>query len=263
VKKVTRRRGAGYGIFFSCFFLGCFLITPRAAGQENPQITGVNAALNGSLYETAVFTGISGRMYSREKEREYAKLHIANQMAMYQKCVVDYGFINMEGTALDDGIRADSNFDYDDTLVERILLEIEILAEYQFDDFLILTAKNNAIPNKNFNIRRSSAERPFWIRSVPNIEGYYTGVGIGDKTYTPYKSIFIADITAAHCIAKEMNLYIQGFTSDVVKEGIENVDKLINGSLQLSKAELRGFYIIDRWIDADGACYSLGAAKKD
>jgi hypothetical protein len=263
MKKATRRRSAGYGILFLCFLLGCLLFARQAASQENTQTTGVNAALNGSLYETAVFTGVSGRMYTRDKEREYAKLHIANQMAMYQKCVIDYGYITIAGTVQSDTTKIDSNLDYDAALVNEMLKNIEILAEYQFDDFFILIAKNNVSPAKNYNIRRLSTERPSWIRSVPNIEGYYTGVGAGDKAYSPYKSILTADIAAAQSIAREKNMYIHGFTYDVVKEGTVNADKLINGELQLSKAELHGFYIIDRWIDAEGNCYSLATAKKD
>jgi hypothetical protein len=58
-------------------------------------------------------------------------------------------------------------------------------------------------------------------------------------------------------------MYIQSFTYDVVKEGIVNVDKLISGDLRLSKAELHGFHIIDRWIDVDGTSYSLAIAKKE
>jgi hypothetical protein len=263
MEKALRRRGAGYGIFFSCFVLGCLLVAREAAGQENPETAGVNAALNGSLYGTAVFTGISGRMYTRDKEREYAKLHIANQMAMYQKCVVDFGYIDISGAGQDDRTKSDSNFDYDDAPVKALLETIEILAEYHFDDFLILTAKSDLIPAKNYTARRPPAERPLWIRSVPAIEGYYTGVGVGDKAYNPYKSILIADVAAAQSIAREINLYLQGFTYDAVKEGAVNSDTLINGDLRLSKAELRGFLILDRWIDADGNCYSLAAAKKE
>jgi hypothetical protein len=248
-----RRRAAVYNIFF--FFL--FLFTHQAVSQEKTVLAGVNSALNGSLHGTTVFAGISGRMYTREKEREYAKLHIANQIAMYQKCIIDYGYVDLEGTVHDNQTSIDSNFDYDDNLINEILENIEPLAEYQFEDFFILIAKNNLSSEKNLYPPRLPTERPFWIRSVPNIEGYYTGVGIGDKAYTPYKSIFIADIAAAQTIAKENHLYIQTFTYDVLKEGIENEDTQRSGDLRLSKAELHGFHIIDRWIDADGNCYSL------
>jgi hypothetical protein len=239
------------------------LFAHKASAQGKSELAGVNAALNGSLYETTVFTGISGRMYTREKEREYAKLHIANQIAMYQKCIIDYGYVDLEGTVQDDQTKIDSNFDYDDNLISEILENIELLAEYQFEDLFILIAKNNLNSETNLHRPRLATERPFWVRSVPNIEGYYTGVGTGDKAYITYKSILIADIAAAQTIAKEKNLYIQSFSYDVLKEGRKNINTLSSGDLQLSKAELRGFHIIDRWIDADGNCYSLAIAKKN
>jgi hypothetical protein len=226
-------------------------------------LSNVNTVLNTSRHESNVYIGISGKMYSREKELEYAKLHIANQIAMNQRCIVDYGYIDMEGTAHDDRMIYDSNFDYDDTFIDEVLSRIEILDEHYFPDITVVIAKDSGtMGQKNHTIERKTQERPKWVRSSPDIDGYYTGVGIGEKYYSQYKSILVADISAAQTIAMERYLYIQGFTYDQVTAGTVNDMKLINGELRLSKAELYGFYILDRWIEPDGTCYSLAIARK-
>jgi hypothetical protein len=77
--------------------------------ENNP-----NMVLNTSIYSSNVYIGITGRMITSEKEIEYAKLHIAHQMAMREKCIIDEGTIILEG-GKDDFIISDSNFDYDDS----------------------------------------------------------------------------------------------------------------------------------------------------
>jgi hypothetical protein len=62
----------------------------------------------------------------------------------------------------------------------------------------------------------------------------------------------------------EKHSFLRSFVYDKIQEGyIGEVDTLVIGDLSLTKAELEGFYVIDRWIEPDGsACYSLGIAKK-
>jgi hypothetical protein len=238
-----------------------------AAGRENEKPvnrdgeTSINMVLNISRYASNVYTGISGRMHSRDQEVEYAKLHIANQIAMNRVCVVDYGYIDVEGYPRDNRALYDSNFNYDDKLVEDVLTQIKILQQYYFSNFTIVIGEDTGIAGReNPAVTRTGTERPLWVRSVPDMAGYYVGVGIGDKYYSPYKSIFAADINAAQIIAMEKQLYIRGYTLDKLDR---NDSKLVNGNLGLSKAELRGFYILDRWIETDGTCYSLGIARKE
>jgi hypothetical protein len=213
------------------------------------------------MYASNVYAGISGRMRSRDQEVEYAKLHIANQIVMNRACVVDYGYIDVEGSLRDNHALYDSNFDYDDKLVEAVVKQIKILQQYYFSDFTIVIGEDTGIAGRdNPAVTRTETERPLWVRSVPDMAGYYAGVGIGDKYYSPYKSIFVADINAAQVIAMEKQLYIRGYTLNKMDR---NNSKLVTGNLGLSKAELRGFYILDRWMEPDGTCYSLGIARKE
>jgi hypothetical protein len=109
-------------------------------------------------------------------------------------------------------------------------------------------------------VTRTGAERPAWVRSLPEIEGYYTGVGVADRYSEWYKSVFAADVEAAQTIAKTKNAYIRGFTNDSVTE---DAAEPVSGTVMLLQAELYGLRILDRWIEPNGVCYSLAAARKE
>ncbi|MDR2552865.1 MAG: hypothetical protein LBD31_06860 [Treponema sp.] len=221
----------------------------------------LNAALNAGVFDSTVYTGISGRMSFREQERDYAKLHIAHQIAMNRKCVIDYGYIELEGTPRDDHAIYDSNIAYDDTGITEILERIVIVAEYRLPNCTVLAGRDSAAAGSAvYTSERTGTERPEWVRSTPEIEGYYTGVGFSDRYSELYKNILVADVDAAQTIAKEKNAYIRGFIYDHITG---DRAELATGNVILSRAELYGLYIIDRWVAPDGVCYSLAAARKE
>lgn len=237
----------------------CLFSTPCAAQS-------LNAVLNTGAFGSGVYIGISGRMSFRETERDYAKLHIAHQIAMNRKCVIDYGYIEIEGTPGDDHAVYDSNLAYDDTGIGEILERIAIVAEYRLPEFTVLAAQDTSAQGAGATGAAASTpardgnERPRWVRSPPEIEGYYTGVGVSDRYSELYKSILVADVEAAQTIAKEKSAYIQGFTYDSVQG---DSAELVTGNVMLLQAELYGLHILDRWIEPDGVCYSLAVARKE
>ncbi|MDR2661555.1 MAG: hypothetical protein LBC31_01000 [Treponema sp.] len=222
-----------------------------------------NGVSNTSRYMSNVYIGVAGRRAFREEEPEYALLHIAHQIAWNRACVVDYGYVSLEEPESDTQAY-DSNFDYDDSSIGEILGALEIIEEHRFPGFTVVAARNTrAAGEANYPIDRRGNERPSWLRKVPDIPGWYAGVGIGEGYSEPYKNIRVADITAAQTIALEKNLFIRGFTYDYTPGGKAGREKLTDGNILLSKAELKGFYILDRWAEPDGSCYySLGIARK-
>jgi hypothetical protein len=244
-------------IIFFCCAISC------RTYQVSSNYEDVNAVLNTSKYTSDVYIGISGRMSVREKEFEYAKLHIANQIALRERCVVDEGMAFFYGTRQNyDAI--DSNFDYDDSYLSDILDRIKVFDTYRFPGFSVIIGKDTHMTGQaNYLINRSPDAVPEWVNRPPVIAGYYVGIGRAEKYSLPYKGIVVADVNAAQQIAIEINAFSNTFFKDTVREGPVSYSEHIRGDLVLVKAELRGFYILDRWIDPDNAfCYSLGIAEK-
>jgi len=225
-----------------------------------------NVVLNTSKYASNVYIGISGRMATPEKEIEFAKLHIAHQIAMRDKCVVDEGNIFMYGNHYD-YIISDSNFDYNDSYIHEIMSHIEIIKTHIFSDIVVVIGKDSSKQAEaNTVVPRKTAERPKWLRNpewvrgLPSLGDYMVGVGISDRYSLFYRGILVADVRAAQAIAMEKSTYSRNYLYDRVDNYTENLDV---GNIALTQAELSGFYILDRWIEPDGSlCYSLGIARK-
>ena len=246
---------------FTVFFASCSTVNTNQSSAVNP-----NAVLNTGSYPSNVYIGISGRMTIHEKEIEYARVHIAHQIAMRDKCIVDEGTVFMYGNHYD-YIISDSNFDYNDSYIDEIINQIEIIETHIFKELVVVigkdtkrqAAENTPVPRKN-DERPIWLRNPGWVRRLPGLEDYMVGVGVSGRYSLIYKGILVADIRAAQAIAAEKSVYSRNYFSDRVDNNSANLDA---GNIALTQAELNGFYIIDRWIEPDGSqCYSLGIARK-
>jgi hypothetical protein len=251
-------------ILFVTFSLCCsgvlFSQTPQDAEI-------MNGALNVSVYSSNVYIGISGRMSTPEKEIEYGKLHIAHQMAIREKCIVDKGMVYVEGR-YDDFIAMDSNFDYDDSYIDELMDYIEILRVNRFSEMTIIIAKDKRLPAianiavRSGDVRPQWVRSPRWVRNLPGMEQYYIGVGTADRYSAHYKGFRVSDVRAAQEIAEQKNTFLRTYLFDKVDDSIGQTITDI-GDISLTKATLEGFYILDRWVEPDGsAYYSLGIANK-
>jgi hypothetical protein len=241
--------------FFLLLFPAAWFLWPQETEGRN-----FNAVSNTSRYASNVYIGVAGRRAFRDQEREYALAHIAHQIAWNRGCVVDYGHISFTGP---DAQVYDSNFDYDDGSIGEILAKLEILEEHRFSDCTVLAARDTSAAGiPNYRLERNATERPSWLRKTPDIPGWYAGVGIGEGYSQPHKNIRVADISAAQTIAIAKSLFVRGFTFDYSAGGTVNREKLVDANILLSKAELKGLYILDRWADPDGHYYSLAIARK-
>ncbi|GHV78275.1 hypothetical protein AGMMS49944_00660 [Spirochaetia bacterium] len=200
-------------------------------------------------------------------EIDYAKLHIAHQMAIRDRCVVDTGMIDLsEGDQ--DSLVMDSNFDYDDSHIDELIDYIEVIETYVFPGLAVVLARDNRkTVSANIVIPRLNTERPRWVhnpqwvREFPGMEDYSVGVGVAGKNTALFKGLRIADVNAAQAIAAEKNSFNRSFLYDYVNSRFVDIE---TGNAILTKAELYGFYILDRWLEPDGsACYSLGISLND
>jgi hypothetical protein len=248
-------------LLFALFFTSCNTVNTHKIAAVHP-----NTVLNTSNYASNIYIGISGRMTIHEKEIEYAKLHIAHQIAIRDKCIVDEGNIFMYGNHYD-YIISDSNFDYNDSYIDEIINQIEIIETHIFKDLVVAIGKdsqkqaaaNTPVPRKNQE-RPVWLRNPEWVRRLPGLEGYMVGVGVSDRYSFFYRGILVADVRAAQAIAAEKSAYSRNYSSDQADNYTANMDV---GNIALTQAELNGFYILDRWIEPDGSqCYSLGVARK-
>jgi hypothetical protein len=225
-----------------------------------------NSVLTNRINTSNMYIGISPRMRIHEKEIDNAKLHIAHQIAIRSRCVVDVGALHItEGK--NDLYSSDYGFDYDDTNIEELIEYIEVIAVYVFKEIVLLIGKdtrNPAIENPQFP--GAVTKRPQWVHDPQIVRdllgsGYMVGIGIADKYTQFYKGIYTADLAAAQAIASEKEMFTDLYVMDMV----ENKSAYYaSGTLSMSEGvELTGFYILDRWIEPDGSqCYSLGIANK-
>lgn len=228
----------------------------------------INRVLNTTAFDNFTYIGISPRMSTRKKEIEQAKIHIANQIAMNRSCNIDYGFVsNFNNDFYRDA--KDSNLDYQNDMTEEICEELEVVFCRHFSELTVVAARYKEVAaDIDFKLTRNNSERPWWFYKVPEIVGWYVGVGISDPYSVPYRAMIVADINAAQQIAMEKNSFIWTWSYDKIKELKKNsilfgLSELYSGDLILSYAKLQGLYIIDRWMEPDGSCfYSLAIARK-
>ncbi len=263
-------------IISAAFFLAIFPLSTQTIGscdmegisnaeQERIKINGV---LNTTVFDNFTYIGISPRMSTRKKEIEQAKIHIANQIAMNRSSTIDYGFVSIFNDRFSQYNR-DSNLDYSDETTEEISDDLEVVFCLHFSELTVIAARyKEAAADIDFKVTRGNSEAPRWIYEVPEIEGWYVGVGISDPYSVPYRSMVVADINAAQQIAIEKNTFVDSYSysniSELRKNGFDSSSiRLRTGTLLLTQAKLQGLYIIDRWMEPDGSCfYSLAIARK-
>lgn len=243
-------------------------MTPDDISTHEQERIEINGVLNTTAFDNFTYIGISPRMSTRKKEIEQAKIHIANQIAMNRSCNIDYGFVsNFNNDFYRDA--KDSNLDYQNDRTEEICEELEVVFCRHFSELTVVAARYKEVAaDIDFKLTRNNSERPWWFYKVPEIVGWYVGVGISDPYSVPYRAMIVADINAAQQIAMEKNSFFWAWSSDKIKELRKNsilfgLSELYSGDLILSFAELQGLYIIDRWMEPDGSCfYSLAIARK-
>lgn len=259
---------------FIFFCLGCSSTKQIEISENNinpiTEIDKINEQICYKKDISSVYIGISPRMENRKREIDYAKIHIANQIAMEEECIIDFGIVSIDNKNffVDN---SDSNIDYNDTNIVNIEESLEIIDIQHFDLLTIVIAKSKDISSYNsLQYFPNKSTPPDWINNIPNLsEEYYVNVGISGKHSSLYKSILVSDVNAAQQIAIEINSYLNSFSYDKIVSAIINGGKItdnnsISGTVLLSKANLYGFRIINRWIDPKtNYCYSLAIAKKN
>jgi hypothetical protein len=226
------------------------------AKVENNKL--LNTYMDVSTYRENVYVGISWRMSTPEKERDGVIENIANQIAMKQRLSIDtvQVVLNKNGTLQN---FYDSNLDYDDTKVDEIKKDITIIDSYVLPDIIVAIGRYTKDIASPLFIQEHSA-KPAWINTMPKIDGYDVGVGMVGRYANMATGMVVADIYAAHKIAQKHKSYIDSF---VGSKNSNAHGTSSSGSVNLSKAELTGFRIIDRWVEPDGsAYYSLAIANK-
>lgn len=259
-------------VFFtvSHFSLFCepknFMQTRNTLNSVQTEIEEINSVLNTTEHGNFTYIGLSPKMASHKKEIQQAKIHIANQIAMNQKCKIDVGFISLY-TENSFKSNKDSFIDYFDGETKFFVDDIEISDVYYFSNLTVVVGKyKNAATECELKIKRNFGERPEWIYNIPKIDGFYVGVGMSAKYSVPYKSMLVADVAAVQQISIEKNAFLSSFYYENITSSSYkslNSEKISGGDLNLSQSELYGFYVIDRWIEPDGSTfYSLAIAEK-
>lgn len=246
-------------LFFSLSFY-LLIIMVQQVFANHP-----NEIFNNSIFSSNVYVGISPRMLRKERELEAAKRHIAHQIAMRERCIIDINVMQVSIRNFNTSPITDSHLNYDDPYIDEILENIEVINIFEYNELIVLIGRDISKPViSNTIIPRHGGSRPRWIDNpewVRDILGhnYFVGVGIAQRYLRYYRGIFFADQGAAQAIASEKETFTYTFIDNSSANRSANIE---TGILSLTEnVELFGFYIIDRWIEPDGsAYYSLGIA---
>lgn len=122
------------------------------------------------------------------------------------------------------------------------------------------SSKSTAI--KDFGCKQENVNAPDWT-CIPNVEGFYSGVGIAEKSklghsFMRKEAIANGRSDLAQQIQTQVKDKVESFTRSTGVGENEVVDKVVTAvSKQVAKVDLSGSKVIDTWISPSGALYFL------
>ncbi len=207
-----------------------------------------------------VFVGVSPRRRDRDAELQAAREHAALQASR---------FFHLRGEAVfytqrvgrRSGYVKSVSIDDDAMLAERLAAELELFDFRREENGSIgrFSLPGYRIDPIGFN-SRDRLGKPVWLSRIPEIPGYYVGVGSAPRTRLISDSIENADREALFAILAQLSvdLFSGRLERSVAGRGVST------GSATVARAEgeLVGFYVLDRWMDADGTFFTLAVCPK-
>lgn len=210
---------------------------------------------NGKL---TLFSAITRKAF-REEEILYAKYDLAKQVSIYYNVLVDAQFAIKSNTQ-QSGTLEEIKISYDKSFMEDII------------DNIVIT--NHIIDNEGsyFSAVYNNAKVDIPIDpmlfidgeigySLPNLDGYYIGIGTVKRSRYIIGSLNKADEQAMAILAKQVNVEIKSKTGIIESESRRN--GLLDLKYEKSIATLHNFMVLSRWISEDGNYYNtLAVCKK-
>lgn len=206
------------------------------------------------------FTAVP-RMGNREDEYKMGLMLLARQAAMYYKASVTAKFLTQSNNR-DMGYKEQVDVEIDKELVQSMIDKIEITAHYRdvqgsyFQGFL----KGGKLPR--FPVSTEIKNNvPVWFTDLPIFNEYITAVGTAQRHMFIAESFLHSDRQALAALAKQLDIEVKQRRDDIEVEYKGSAYQQLN--LEISDTDVRGFYVIDRWVSKDGnTYYSLAVCPK-
>jgi len=211
------------------------------------------------------------RKADREEEYEAGLTALAYQAARWRKAEVTAKYLTKkEGREM--GYLEEVEVEVPPELVRDMREEIEVLTSYadRSGSYLQGTLAGElpgdmALPSEDaaggtMGQGEQQNGRPEWVLSPPELAGYLTAVGAGNRHMYFADSIRSADEQALANLARQVSVEVERKRLDLERGGGTLYTQY---TIQISEAVLRGAYILERWISPDGSdYYSLAVAPR-
>ena len=264
-------------ILGAIFLSGCVSIPDhRGKGQsaEKPakELVKVSGTIDFSTYEggslwntlpqgNPVFFAASPRMGNREEEEEACIDRAAVQASKFIAAQAKAVFI-LQKTNVDVGYASDITVNYDKDLALSLREELTVEKALQDNEGTYILARLESVDMDNIPFRPAARNgKPDWTDNPPDIPGYYTAVGITQRSRFIADSMNSADDLALGDLVKQISISVKSSRSDISVDRVGTATDQI--AYEEAEATVTGFYVIARWRSQDGShFYSLAVAPK-
>jgi len=208
--------------------------------------------------ESPLFLGTSFPRVSRTEELKQCIRNAARQAAQYAGIAARVSSFRgsfREGT----GYAEDIQLQYSENLVPDFIREAELRTLYQDETgsyalirFPSLISDTGTAESPDINVLTGFSE-PEWISRLPDIQGYYLGLGVSRPRVRFADSIAEADKAALAEILFQLAAEVE--VSYDVKTGEGTGSSFYEDVYQFSSATVKGLQIIARWRNPEGSYF--------
>jgi len=199
------------------------------------------------------------RLYNRGEEYDFGLRLLARQAAIFKEAYVS-AKAQTVSTAQYEGTREKIEVDYDEETLQSLMERIDVI-DYYVDNlgtYLKGILRGENLPD--FDVRPANGnDVPEWFLRMPHYTGYIAAVGVSQRQMFFSDSILESEKQTIANMARQFQIEIEKKRDDIEIGGIGSGYK--QQSIEIVDVKLRGFYILDRWITADGnTFYSLAVS---
>lgn len=208
-----------------------------------------------------VFFAAVTRLYDREEEYNFGLRLLARQAALYREAVVRSKALTVSTTRFE-GAREQVEVDYNQELIDSLKGKIRVLEYYEDNrgTYMKGVLTGERLPQLEFD-RESSNGIPNWFVQMPQYPGFITAVGVSQRQMFFADSLLESDKQTLANMARQLNVGIEKRRDDIEVGGAGSTYR--QQSIESVNVRIKGFYILDRWISADGnTYYTLAVAPK-
>ncbi len=209
--------------------------------------------------DSAVFFSASDRLLNREKEVDICLERAAAQAAQFYTVDCTAKLVKKRTGRLA-GAWENIELQWDRELEEKLKNELELIrvVQYNTGTYAIARLRNARIEGLPRGLR-DEIGRLEWVYNPPKIHGFYSVVGVAQRSRNFADSVQSADRNA---MAELVRLVASDVKSkQYVKSGADAI-LLRETSYEVASATITGFYVLHRWIPEDGDYfYSLAICR--